>query len=473
MPKSQATTDLDQMVEEMRMLVPAGDDADKVAQLAALEKLQASAAAAIARVSTEFLESQRDRQRDLGVPSHRRGRDTADQIALARRISPSQASRDLKFARALRDDLPVTADLLAAGEISERVARAVHRETDHLSADQRSAIDREVARRLPGLSVKEASAAAKRAAYQADPASAVKRAAKAAKDRRVWTKPAPDTMCTVTALLTAAQGIAVWATLRRDAQALIASGAAGDRTLDQVMADLFVERLTGQSVASAVPVEIHLVMTLAMLFGAQPDGAAYGQGVETDPDGAAWLEGYGPIPAAVARAAIAGVPDLLGPTPQELDRGQAWIRRLFVDPATGQLISADKRRRRFDGAVRRFINLRDRVCRMPFCDAPIRDHDHLVPYRDGGETSVDNGAGVCQRFNQIKNLPGWTTEVIHGAAEADAPPGEHPHTIRITTPTGAVYYSTAPPVPGTRPARPKPPTSTVDVQFPSGLRLAS
>lgn len=97
-----------------------------------------------------------------------------------------------------------------------------------------------------------------------------------------------------------------------------------------------------------------------------------------------------------------------------------------------------------DGTLRRFITIRDQVCRTPGCDSPIRDIDHVQRHRDDGTTSAENGVGVCQRFNVVKEMPGWTTEVVHGAG----PPGAHPHTIKITTPTGKTYYSTAPPVRG-------------------------
>src|SRR5699024_4558307 len=81
------------------------------------------------------------------------------------------------------------------------------------------------------------------------------------------------------------------------------------------------------------------------------------------------------------------------------------------------------------GEIRRFILLRDQRCRTPWCDAAIHDIDHATRYEDGGETTVDNGIGHCQRFNLVKEIPGWTSTQQTGAE------GE-PNTLTITTPTG-------------------------------------
>ncbi|MDP9692526.1 UNVERIFIED_ORG: hypothetical protein J2X79_000055 [Arthrobacter globiformis] len=100
----------------------------------------------------------------------------------------------------------------------------------------------------------------------------------------------------------------------------------------------------------------------------------------------------------------------------------------------------DSRRRLFPAPLRRFIQIRDDTCRTPYCDAPIRHHDHIIPWHDDGPTSMANGAGICEACNHTKELPGW---------KAKPTPGPR-HTIEITTPTGHTYRSMAPPLPGTR-----------------------
>ena len=69
----------------------------------------------------------------------------------------------------------------------------------------------------------------------------VDRAAKATEDRTVTIRPAPDTMTYVTALLPVAQGVGVYAALKRAADTTF-----DDRSRGQVMADTLVERVTGR-----------------------------------------------------------------------------------------------------------------------------------------------------------------------------------------------------------------------------------
>ncbi|BBY18267.1 hypothetical protein MLIT_38590 [Mycolicibacterium litorale] len=94
----------------------------------------------------------------------------------------------------------------------------------------------------------------------------------------------------------------------------------------------------------------------------------------------------------------------------------------------------------FPKGLATFINLRDGTCRTPYCNAPIRHRDHARPHRDGGPTSAANGLGECEASNYAKEAPGWrvsTSTDEHGS-----------HRATFTTPTGAQYRSTAPPLPG-------------------------
>jgi hypothetical protein len=219
-------------------------------------------------------------------------------------------------------------------------------------------------------------------------------------------------MTRLTALLPVAQGVAVYAALGRDADTHTASGDARGR--GQVMADTLVERVTGQAHADQVPVEINLVIDTDTLLS---DG--------TEP---ALINGV-PVPAATAR-------DLA--LQQDAPR---WLRRLYTQPGTGELITMDSRRRLFTKNQRRFIALRDQTCRTPWCDAPIRHTDHVRPAEHGGKTSITNGAGLCAACNFAKQAPGWT---------ARPGPGGH---IDLITPTGHHYASRPPTLPRTRQKR--------------------
>jgi hypothetical protein len=167
--------------------------------------------------------------------------------------------------------------------------------------------------------------------------------------------------------------------------------------------------------------------------GARPPDAGEPSGSESEP---AWLVGFGPVPSEYARTLILDAPD---DTPR-------WIRRLFRSPETGQLAAMELRRRLFTPAQRHFVRLRDQWCRTPYCGAPIRHTDHVVPAKDGGTTSVDNAQGLCEACNYVKQVPGWHTDL--------QPDG----TITVRTP-GARRYDSArpappgPPAPTTRPTR--------------------
>jgi hypothetical protein len=225
-------------------------------------------------------------------------------------------------------------------------------------------------------------------------------------------------MARLSGLLPVAQGVAAYTALGRDADALIAAG--DGRTRGQLMADLMVERLTGQSEAAAVPVEIGLIMTDRTLLHGDAEPAV--------------LAGYGPIPAPTARELAArrggeGRRDEVG----------VWLRQLYTHPHTGELVAMSSKRRFFPAALRRFITNRDRYCRTPYCGAPIRHIDHIRPKSRGGATDVANGQGQCVACNLAKEAPGWSSrpEIRRGR-----------HTVRITTPTGHSYRSRAPDLPG-------------------------
>jgi hypothetical protein len=123
------------------------------------------------------------------------------------------------------------------------------------------------------------------------------------------------------------------------------------------------------------------------------------------------------------------------------ERGLATLRRLYRHPGSGALVAMESRSRLFPKGLAAFIGIRDGTCRTPYCDAPIRHHDHAVPRNRGGPTSAVNGLGECERCNYVKEAPGWrvTTTDENGT-----------HTAQFATPTGARYQSTAPPLPGYR-----------------------
>jgi hypothetical protein len=109
----------------------------------------------------------------------------------------------------------------------------------------------------------------------------------------------------------------------------------------------------------------------------------------------------------------------------------------------------DSKRRRFPKGLRRLLQVRDRTCRTPWCGAPIRHTDHVIPVAQGGTTSAANGQGLCEACNYTKQAPGWTATPVPGpAGTGDA--GDAGDAVEITTPTGHTYPSHPPPLPHAR-----------------------
>lgn len=294
------------------------------------------------------------------------------------------------------------------------------------------------------------------------------------------------------------------------------------RTGAQIEADILVERLTGQATADGIGVELHLVMTDTAAFGVSradiqeslaaqdpnrqdnangttgPDGAGNtndtrrmnGANVEVsrlisnssnerdtdatpiDPTQAsAWVQGLGPLPAAIARDMLhprhdarssrhgnpnsnPGAPDTESgagsgspgvnhsdysnspPEPRHgTDRARVYLRRMLLDPITGDISAMDTRKRVFDGTLRRALIIRDDHCRVPYCGAPIVHLDHTHPYAASGRTSAANGTGLCARCNYTKELAGWKHNLTADSGH-----------LTVTTPTGLTRESTPPPI---------------------------
>ena len=490
---SASTADLEGLLAALSGLDGAVDDAERVMQLDLLERVKAGCAAAQVRATVDLAESQRQiaeqwreharavadagdfetwrraRQAaraascpeadDATQPStdgasretrrdarRRGGADVgvAAQVALARRTSPHAGSRLVRLAYALTHEMPFLLELLERGVLSERRAELVVGECSALSVEQRAQVDTElgnsVGEQLGRLSERELTSRVRAITYRLDAQAAVDRAAYAERERRVTLRPAPDTMCWLTALLPATQGVGVLAALTRAADSARAAGEA--RTRGQLMADTLVERVTGQTSADAVPVEVQLVVTDRTLLSG--DGTP------------ACLSGYGTVPAGWVRRLLSEVPTATnvptnagGEKSDLADEAQVWLRRLYTHPEDGTLVAMDSQRRVFDGALRRFLLARDGgICRTPGCGAPIRHLDHVTAHARGGSTSAANGQGLCVRCNLVKELLGWHARVV-------APPrrpghrdgeGETPHTVEIITPTGHRYSGAAPPL---------------------------
>jgi hypothetical protein len=395
---------------------PRADDAALIARIAEFERMKSAAAAGQARAAAALDALRRSTEADAGLPAAQRGRGVASEIALARRDSPARGGRHLGFAKALVYEMPHTLAALEAGRLSEWRATLIVRESACLDVDDRRALDAELCAdgsKLDGMGDARIAAAARAIAYRLNAQAVVDRAAKAESERTVSIRPAPDTMSWVTALLPVAQGVSVYAALKRAADTTF-----DDRTRGQVMADTLVERVTGRPADVAQPVAVNLLISDETLLA--------------DDDTAAVVDGYGPIPAAVAR-------NLVNDAATDI-RSRATLRRLYRHPRSGALVAMESRARRFPAGLATFIGFRDQRCRTPYCDAPIRHRDHARPHHRGGASTAANGLGLCERCNYVKEAKGWRVSATMDETGL--------HRAEFTTPTGAHYRSGAPPMPG-------------------------
>ncbi len=386
--------------QELSALPPALTEDEAIDRITALEELTAACAAAQARETLTFDMRRRNREADEGMPSSRQGAGVGAEIGLARRVSRSRGSALLGFSRSLILDLPRTYAALKTGIISEEKAQVVAREVDWLPREKRRQVDERMAERLGEVGTRRLGNEVRALAQQLDQTAAVEHLDRCTKERAVTVRPAPGNMAYLTALLPLPQAVAVYANLSRSAQTMIGTGRADGRNRSQLMADLLVERATGQESADAVPTELHLVMSSESL-------------IDSD-DASAWLPGFGPLPAGAARTFIAE------------NEATVFLRRLYSRPVDGQLVAMDSRRREFSGLLRRMIVIRDGVCRSPWCDAPISHVDHAVPAVAGGATSWNNASGLCAACNYAKERPGWRHEASS-------------EKLVVTTPTGHRY----------------------------------
>ncbi len=259
----------------------AATDVEQIDQIRALEDVKAACAAAQARVTAQFAAQRRraavahdgdelracarsgsSQGRDLpgdsqaarranarlvrGKAERLAARSAASEVALARRESPQRGGRFVGLAEVLVHEMPHTFEALAAGTINEWRATLIVRETACLSREHRGQVDVEIAAdrsRLEGVGDSRLVAQVKKAAYRLEPRAATERAVKAAADRRVTLRPAPDCMAYLTQLLPITAATACYAALQRAADAAPAAGE--DRTRAQRMADEAMNRLLG------------------------------------------------------------------------------------------------------------------------------------------------------------------------------------------------------------------------------------
>jgi hypothetical protein len=416
------------------MILPGGTDTDGPASkqvqaewvdlLGELEAVKNAVTATQARLAVALSEATRSEEAVQGIRAERRGRGVPNQVGAAMQVSPHAAGSFLGAARAWLTDMPHTFDALRTGVLSSWRATLLVRETSHLSAEDRARIDEEICgpaglAGLARLGTKRLIARIKELASQLDVHACVKRNAKAVTERRVSVRPAPDLMVYLTALVPMQQGVQAYAQLR--AHADVAKAAGDERGAGQIMADTLIERVTGREPGHAddVPVALNLLVSDQTLLADGDQPAVVPEGMPA---------GAGIIPGPVARNLAA----------HGIDADAAWLRAIYVDPR-GRLLATTSTSRFHPEGLASLLRAREQgICGTSWCDASVRHLDHITPHVEGGQTSLDNGQGLCVRCNHAKQAPGWRQQVT----EVDGR-----HGVETITPTGHPHVSVAHPPP--------------------------
>ena len=109
-------------------------------------------------------------------------------------------------------------------------------------------------------------------------------------------------------------------------------------------------------------------------------------------DGPAILEGYGPIPASMAR---------------ELAADATW-RRVLLEPVEGWLLDYGRTRYQPSAKLRDHLLGVGQDCRAPYCNARPKETDHGTDWADLGATSAVNMNGMCKHTHFLKTADNFT-----------------------------------------------------------------
>lgn len=368
-----------------------------------LDAMEAHAVVALQEITRrERLANARDKaaREEAAVPSEGVVHEEADgvtahDLTLITHRSPHAAGRTLASARRLVEGLPRMMGALVNGTLGTDAAYAIADAAAGVEPELMREVDIHLDRRLPecdGLGVRRWKDAVATVVGELDPEGEALRHQRARKERHVTLTPRKHGMAQLSALIPAVDARIIHKRLSLEAER---RRAAGNREgHGAVMADAFVELLqgAGEGEAPRLSIEIGVIITDRALF--RPESGDVAQ-----------LEGYGPVPAEAVRAQLRAAlaepeeaeEDPLGPDGPEI---RLMIRRLYTHPTADELVGMDAVSRAFPTAMKRFLTWRDTRCRGPFCNAVIRQADHITPVSRGGSTSLDDGQQLCGHCNQ-------------------------------------------------------------------------
>ncbi|WP_426765756.1 DUF222 domain-containing protein [Pseudarthrobacter sp. 1G09] len=423
------------------------------------KQLAAQVAAGKARDAAEFAEFQEAMTPPDATDSERAfvEMSTTAEITGVLTLSPGAAAAFISQSRKVCAMPPVAA-ALAAGSVSWRHAVIVADETGCLAPEGAEALvahffDPDAPNPARGSAPGDLVAHLFRRKVRTwrertYPVSVQERHVRCVAERRMEYRPAADGMASITLVLPGDTACAIWNKTTATARGL--QGPGETRTLTQLRPDVAAALLlgahtgtaaTGRSVDGQEPGDVtgtHGVTwagEAGTSTGTRTGTGPYAVDLSTIPapkaivlvtvplftllgrtDEPADLDGYGPIPAAMARKLVAD--------------GATSFYRVLVDPRDGAPLEIGRTSYRLSEAMKRWIRMRDGHCTFPGCTNPSMDNDtdHLTAWQQHGTTGVSNLAQLCPKHHRLKHHSGWTPTV---ATETE-PPG-------WTSPTGRHY----------------------------------
>ncbi|MBX7444974.1 MULTISPECIES: HNH endonuclease signature motif containing protein [unclassified Arthrobacter] len=350
----------------------------------------------------------------------------AAEIGCVLALGPRAASSFLAASHVLATTLPRTFAALEAGALSWQHALAMVDETASLDAASAGALEAhfldpdapDPARGCPvGQMPAHRFRGKARTWRERHHAESIEiRHAKGVADRRVEFRPDDNGMAWLSAYLRADQALAGWNRLTAAARSM--QGPDEHRSMPQLRADTFAEAVLGNRSPAGVTDADGSGAGLSSRIRAQVLVTVPVSSLTGQTDEPAMLDGYGPIPASMARQLVAN--------------GAHSFYRVLVDPRDGAPLEIGRTSYRVTKAMRAWLRMRDGKCPFPGCsnNSLDNDADHILAWANGGTTGISNLGQPCRKHHRLRHTTGWTPT----PASKHEPPG-------WLSPTGRHYIS--------------------------------
>lgn len=332
------------------------------------------------------------------------------EVACALRLPERTVESMFGEARVLMTALPETMTALGKGEISFRHAQVIIDNAGLLSGAHLEKFERLAVSAAATSTVATLKRQARTLRESLDPSSMPERLRQAADRREVTWSPGNDGRGILCLDLDVADGAAIYsratdvALKMRDAE----RGSEHPRTLAQLRLDVMRDALMCGTFdalgGKLVRPDVFVTVPVLSLMGLTAEPGH--------------LDGYGPIPAHVARELAAGAPSFM---------------RLLVHPHTGAVLALDRDRYSLPSDLKNAVRARYSVCAMVGCNqlAERCDIDHTRDWAFGGKTELRNLAPLCRSHHTMKHHTPWKVTQDPGGSGA----------LTWTSPLGRTYVT--------------------------------